>query len=296
MQKANNKIIPSQSSHRLDRLAKPYLIWLYVLAVLPMLVMIILMFVDTEGVRFSISVDSDGIRFIGVDPTITNFQVLTEPSTIIALFNSFKYSFITTGVCIFFGYIVAYTLYKSRLKNKYLILLLLVLPMWTNILLRINALASVFKENNILADLLGIKGFNIIGTDLAIVLGMVFTYLPFIVLPIYTSLEKIDPLLHEAALDLGMTEFKKFWTVIFPLSFKGIVSGSIMVLLPCLSGFAIPNILGDRKITLIGNVIEQKFISMNYNIGSVLAVLLLIIILGSILIINKVDKEGETLL
>jgi spermidine/putrescine transport system permease protein len=168
--------------------------------------------------------------------------------------------------------------------------------MWTNILLRINALASIFKENNILADLFNVKGIDIIGTDLAIILGMVFTYLPFIVLPIYTSLEKIDPTLEEAALDLGLTDFKKFWLVIVPMSMKGVVSGSIMVLLPCLSGFAIPKILGEGNITLIGNIIEQSFINMSYNIGSVLALVILIIILSSILLVNKIDKEGETLL
>jgi len=281
-----NRVIPThQVAHRLDKLSRPYLGWLYVFAVLPMIVMLFLMFVDTEGVRFQ-----------EMEFTITNFSILTEKSTIVAFFNSIKYSFITTIICIFFGYLIAYSLYKSKIKNKYLILLILILPMWTNILLRINALASVFKENNILSDILGISGLNIIGTDLAVILGLVFTYLPFIVLPIYTSLEKIDPLLHEAALDLGMTEFKKFWTVIFPLSIKGIVSGSIMVLLPCLSGFAIPKVLGDGNILLIGNVIEQSFINMSYTQGSVLAIVVLIIILGSILIINKVDKEGETLL
>ncbi len=281
-----NRVIPThQVAHHLDRLSKPYLWWLYILALLPMVVMVFLMFVDTEGIRFQ-----------EMEFTVSNFTILTEKSTLIAFFNSFKYSIITTLICIFFGYLIAYSLYKSKIKNKYLVLLLLILPMWTNILLRINALASVFKENNILSDIFGIPGLNIIGTDLAIILGMVFTYLPFIVLPIYTSLEKIDPLLHEAALDLGMTDFKKFWTVTFPMSVKGIVSGSVMVLLPCLSGFAIPKVLGDGNILLIGNIIEQSFINMSYNMGSVLAVVILIIILGSILLINKVDKEGETLL
>ena len=156
--------------------------------------------------------------------------------------------------------------------------------------------ARCISSCNILSDIFGIKGIEIIGTDFAVILGMVFTYLPFMVLPIYTSLEKIDPLLHEAALDLGLTEFKKFWKVVVPLSSRGIVSGSIMVLLPCMSGFAIPNILGDRNIILIGNIIEQNFINMNYALGSVLAIVILIIILGSIMIVNKVDKEGETLL
>ncbi|MBR4496461.1 MAG: ABC transporter permease [Acholeplasmatales bacterium] len=287
MQKEKRIIPPHQVSHHLDRMARPYLIWLYIFALIPVVLMICLMFVDAEGIKFQ-----------GMEATVTNFQILTEKSTIIAFWNSVKYSIVTTVVCIFFGYLVAYSLYKSKIKNKYLILLLLVLPMWTNFLLRINALASVFKANNILTDILGINGhgLDIIGTDLAIYLGMVFTYLPFMVMPIYTSLEKIDPLLHEAALDLGMTDFKKFWKVVLPLSSKGIVSGSIMVLLPCLSGFAIPKVLGEGNITLIGNIIEQNFVNMNYNLGSVLAIVILIIILGSILIINKVDKEGETLL
>ncbi len=289
MQKSEKKaVIPSyQCAHRLDRLARPYIYFLYVFAVLPVLFMIFLMFVDTEGISFK-----------GMTASITNFQILTEKSTIIAFFNSIKYAVVTTVACIFFGFLLAYMLYKSKIKNKYLVLIILILPMWTNILLRINALASVFKANNILTDIFGLNGYglDIIGTDLAIYLGMIFTYLPFMVMPIYTSLEKIDPLLHEAALDLGITEFKKFWKVIVPLALKGVISGSIMVLLPCLSGFAIPKILGDGNITLIGNVIEQSFINMSYNMGSVLAIAILIIILGSILIVSKVDKEGETLL
>ncbi len=287
MQKNSSSQIvkPHHTAHRLDKLSRPYLFWLYTFAVLPMIIMIFLMFVDSEGVSL-----------YGMVPSIENFQILTDISTIIGFYNSFKYSIITTIICIFFGYLVAYNLYKSKIKNKYLVLLLLILPMWTNVLLRINALASVFSENNILTDIFGVKGFDILGTDIAIVLGMVFTYLPFIVLPIYTSLEKIDPLLHEAALDLGMTELKKFWYVVVPLSSKGIISGSIMVLLPCLSGFAIPKILGEGNVLLIGYIIEQQFVNMTYNTGSVLAVILLIIILGAILIISKVDKEGETLL
>ena len=287
MQKASsNKIIPPhQVSHHLDRMARPYLFWLYLLALVPVLVMVFLMFVDSEGISIG-----------GMEPTITNFTILTEKSTLIAFLNSIKYSVITTAICIFFGVLISYSLYKSKIKNKYLVLLLLILPMWTNFLLRINALASVFRPNNILSSILGFEFPKIIGTDFAIILGMVFTYLPFMVLPIYTSLEKIDPLLHEAARDLGLTDTKKFWKVVLPLASKGIISGSIMVLLPCLSGFAIPKVLGDGNILLIGNIIEQSFINMSYNQGAILAVVILIIILGSILIINKVDKEGETLI
>ncbi len=287
MQKASaNRVIPPhQVSHHLDRLARPYLGWLYLFAILPMIVMVFLMFVDSEGVKIET-----------FEPAITNFTILTEKSTVIAFWNSIKYSVLTTVICIFFGMLIAYSLYKSKIKNKYLILLLLILPMWTNFVLRVNALASAFKPNNVLSTLLGFKFANIIGTDLAIILGMVFTYLPFMVLPIYTSLEKIEPLLHEAALDLGLTDTKKFWKVVVPLAAKGILSGSIMILLPCLSGFALPKILGDGNVLLIGNIIEQLFMNMNYNQGSVVAVVILVIILGLIIIITKVDKEGETLI
>lgn len=287
MQNNRNSLrkLKPEHNHHLDRMAKPYLYWLYIFACLPVLIMFCLMFVDAEGIRF------ESMSF-----TFSNFSILGTESVMIAFWNSFRYSIITTIICIFFGYLLAYSLYKSKIRNKYLVLLLLILPMWTNILLRINALASIFKPENILSDIFGIPGLNIIGTDWAILLGMVFTYLPFIVLPIYTSLEKIDPSLEEAALDLGVTEMTKFWKVIVPLSMKGVLSGSMMVLLPCLSGFAIPKVLGAGNILLIGNIIEQSFINMSYNQGSVLAIILLIIILGSIVLINKVDKEGETLL
>ena len=274
-----------QGNHHLDRLARPYLYWLYIFACFPVLIMFCLMFVDAEGIRF------EGMQF-----TMYNFSILGTRYVVIAFLNSLKYSILTTIICIFFGYLLAYSLYKSKIKNKYLVLLLLILPMWTNILLRINALASIFKPENILSDIFHIPGLNIIGTDWAILLGMVFTYLPFIVLPIYTSLEKIDPFLEEAALDLGVTNFTKFWKVVVPLSIKGVVSGSMMVLLPCISGFAIPKVLGAGNILLIGNIIEQSFINMSYNQGAVLAIILLILILGSILLVNKFDKEGETLI
>ena len=281
----NKKLSPTVQNHRLDRMAKPYLYWLYIFACLPIFIMVFLMFVDAEGIRFD-----------GMSLTLSNFTFLSNSSVITAFLNSFKYSILTTVICIFFGYLLAYTLHKSNIRNKYMVLMLLILPMWTNILLRINALASVFKASNIISDIFNFPGLDIIGTDIAIILGMVFTYLPFIVLPIYTSLEKVDYSLEEAALDLGVTETKKFWKVIVPLTMSGVASGSMMVLLPCLSGFAIPKVLGAGNILLIGNIIEQNFINMSYNQGALLAVVLLVIILGSILIVNKLDKEGETLI
>lgn len=280
------------------RLSTPYLYWLYILALFPALFMFVLMFLDIkEGLDIS-----NGIKF-----TLDNFKQLAEPSTLIAFKNSFVYAFIATILSILFGYLVAYKLFRSRFKNKFLILVILILPMWTNILLRTESLAGILTfDGNIILSLFE-KIFNtnftqnpnakeILGTPFAVIFGLFVTYVPFMIMPIYNSLEKIDKSTEEAALDLGLTESQKFFKVILPMSSKGIVTGSIMVFLPCLSGFAIPEILGRGNIVLIGNVIEANFKNMSYVIGSLLAVIILIVILLSIFIVNKIDKEGETLL
>lgn len=272
------------------RLSTPYLYWLYILALFPALFMFILMFLDIpEGLDIS-----NGLKF-----TLENFKQLSEPSTLIAFGNSFLYAFITTILSILFGYLVAFRLFRSKFKNKFLVLVILILPMWTNILLRTESLAGFLNSNgNVVLSLLGIKSaeFDLLGTPFAVIFGLFVTYVPFMVMPIFNSLEKIDKSVEEAALDLGLTETQKFFKVILPMSSKGIVTGSIMVFLPCLSGFAIPEILGRGNIVLIGNVIEASFKNMSYTIGSLLAVIILVVILLSIFIVSKIDKEGETLL
>lgn len=281
--------------HNLHYLAKPYEIWLYLLALLPMLIMFLLIFVDSEGISL------DGMRFVGFN----NFSNLAQKSILIAFWNSVKFSVLATLLALVFGYLVAYSLYKSKFKHKNMILLLLILPMWSNILIRILALRNIMQPNNIVTSFIeyifhltpnSISFNNLLGTDFAVLIGLCITYLPYVILPIYTALEKIDLSLIEASEDLGMTDFKTFWKVIFPLTNKGMISGSIMVLLPCLSGFAIPNILGDGNILLIGNIIEQYFTNVNYNMGALLATIILVIILSSIFVVNKFDKEGETLI
>ncbi|MDY0210065.1 MAG: ABC transporter permease [Acholeplasma sp.] len=270
-------------------LAKPYVYWLYILALVPVLVMFVLAVLKSEGIAL------DEMSF-----SLDSFVLLTERSTLVAFRNSFFYAFVATVISVLLGYFVAYRIFKSKFNNKFLILTMLILPMWSNLLLRTEALGNIMEHNNILTDLLSRVGIHasigIKGTPLAVIIGLVFTYLPFAILPIYTALEKISYSLEEAALDLGLPEIKKFWKVIFPLSIKGVVSASILVFLPTLSGFAIPQILGKGNIVLIGNVIEESFRNMNYNFGSLLAIIILVFILGSILIISKTDKEGETLL
>lgn len=275
-------------------LSKPYLYWLYILALFPALFMFVLMFLEIpEGLDVS-----NGLKF-----TLENFKQLAEPSTLVAFGNSFLYALIATVLSIIFGYLVAFRLFRSNFKNKFLILVILILPMWTNILLRTESLAGFLSsDGNVVISLLNkIFGSNIEvphlrGEPFAVIFGLFVTYVPFMIMPIFNALEKIDKSVEEAALDLGLTDTQKFFKVILPMSSKGIVTGSIMVFLPCLSGFAIPQILGDGNIVLIGNIIEDAFKNMSYTIGSLLAVVILIVILLGIFIVSKIDKEGETLL
>ena len=271
------------------KMAIPYQVWLYLLALVPVLMMAVLIFLDNEGLSL------DEARF-----TFANFSAITESGNIYAFLMSFKFAIISTVVMIVIGYFIAYRVFRSRFSNKFLVLTILILPMWSNILLRIEALGNIMEPNNIIVDLLNRIDINLYinikGTELAVIIGLVFTYLPFMILPIYTALEKIDYSLEEAALDLGATDFKKFWKVIVPMSTNGIITGSILVFLPSLSGFAIPKILGKGNIPSLGEIIERAFMNMTYNIGSLFAIIILIVILCSIVIINKIDKEGELLL
>jgi spermidine/putrescine transport system permease protein len=268
-------------------LARPYMVWLSVLVFVPILAMIL---ISISNLNSSVSVGELMISF-------SHFKLLLESSTLIAFRNSLVFATLTTLLSFVLGYFIAYEIKLSKFKNKFILLTIVILPMWSNLILRTESLANIMSENNILKSILGFNLFgNISGTGVAVLFGLVFTYMPFMILSVYTALEKIDFALEEAALDLGLSPIKKFWKVVFPLSLKGVVTGSIMVFLPTLAGFAIPKILSRGRIVFIGTIIENKFVYTNYNHGALLAVVILFFILGSILLLTKFDKEGETLL
>lgn len=274
-----------------SRLSTPYIVWLFILALIPIVVMLFLSVTTTQGLSL------DGITF-----NSTFYQAFFERSITTAFFNSIYYAVLTTVISLLLGYMVAYTVFRSKFKNKFLVLAIFILPMWSNLLLRTESLGNLMNENNLITDILS-KLLNtnvrfpvIKGSGLAVVIGLVLTYLPFMILPIYTALEKIDYSLEEAALDLGLTDLQKFMKVVLPLSLKGVATGSILVFLPAMSGFAIPEILGSGNILLIGNIIEQSFRYMDYNLGSLLSIMVLLIIFLGIFVVSKVDKEGEMLL
>ncbi|WP_162140102.1 ABC transporter permease [Haploplasma axanthum] len=271
------------------KLSYPYLGWLVVFAIIPIFVMLFLSFTSGEG----LSLEGSKLSF-------NSFNLLIDQATLVAIKNSFLYAGISTLISLVLGYFVAYQLFKSKIKNKLLILTIFILPMWSNLLLRTEALGNMMEHNNIVTSILSRVNINISigikGTPLAVIIGLIFTYLPFVILPVYTALEKIEYNLQEASLDLGLTEFQTFWKVIFPLSLKGVITGSILVFLPSLSGFAVPEILGKGNVLFIGNIIEQAFKNMNYSFGSLLSIFIIMLITAALLIVNKVDKEGETLL
>ncbi len=281
---------------KLGRLVVPYLIWMCVLVGLPLIIMVVLTFLKSNALDLSTAEFSfDSWRLLFSDLTVRT-----------ALKNSVVNAGIATIICFIIGYPVAYIVANSNFSNKLIILVLTVIPMWSNSLLRNNAIANLLSERSIVNDVLNNIGLSFIwpirgvfydsGFSPAVVIGLVLTYLPFMILPIYTVLEKIDKSLLEASMDLGANKVKTFFRVTFPLSIKGVTTGIIMVFLPSFSGFAIPKILGSGNLVFIGTLIDSRFMNRNYNFGSLLSLVILLIIFGSMALIFKVDKEGETLI
>lgn len=272
------------------RFALPYFIWLVILVILPLLLLSLISFSSMQ-----LSLNFKTFRF-NVDhmPTIYNEFIFNS------FLNSFKIAFFTTIGCVLFGYPVAHIISMSKIKNKYLTLLLILFPMWICMLLRLNIIQSMLTSGGILSSYFGIN-VNLTGTEIGVIFVMILMYIPFMILPIFTQLEKIDRSLFEASQDLGASPVRTFVKVTLPLSMKGVTSGIIMVFLPSATGFAISEVIGNGKIQLIGNVIESyisgsKGGTTQYNVGCLISLIVIVLVLGTLLIISKIDAEGETLL
>ena len=268
--------------------ATPYLIWMIVLTVVPTILMLVLSFMEIEGLVLSTA------RF-----SLSAFKKTFKREYLIAFTQSIKLAGLATIFCIIIGYPVAYIISSLKIANRFSFLLVLLLPMFTNLLLRVSTINMLLLPEGFMKNVFGIS-LNFSGTEAAVVLVMVVVYLPFMIFPIYTVLEKIDPSLIEASKDLGANNFQTFRQVTLPLSLKGVSSGIIMVFLPCATSFTIPYIVSKGTIKLIGNIIEEKMglagSHSEYPVGSLISILILVIVLGALYIISKVDAEGETLL
>ena len=277
---------------RLKFLSIPYFVWMLILVVLPSILVFLVAFSDLNIFNLgSFSFNFDAITYISENETVK--EIILQ-----ALWNSVRLSFIATLLCLLIGYPIAYFLANLKTDWKNFIVVLIILPIWSNMLLRIMAWEKVlFSLGDFLSERLG-SDISIIGTDTGILIGMVSMYLPFMILPIYTVLEKMDKSLIEASKDLGANSFVTFFKVVLPLSMSGVVSGIIMTLLPAMTAFALPKRLGGGKINLLGNMIENYFMKStgNLNVGSFLSIALMAVIIFMFIGLLKIDKEGETLM
>lgn len=205
---------------------------------------------------------------------------------------------ISTVICLLLAYPLAYSISRMKTRRQSTMVMLVMLPMWMNFLIRTYAWMTILENNGLInrfVRLFGLSGFNMINTKGAIVLGMVYNFLPYMILPIYTVLTKIETSNIEAAQDLGASNAQVFRRVLFPMSVPGIISGITMVFVPAVSTFVISQLLGGGKTFLIGDIIEMHFLgnggAPDYNVGASLSLVLMVMILISMAIMNHFDKD-----
>lgn len=261
----------------------PYITWMLIFIVVPLLLVIYY--------TFTISTD-EGIRF-----TLEHIRRLWDPIYFMVFIRSVGLALISTIICLLIGYPVALILASKDYRKKKVLALLFVIPMWVNFLLRTYAWMTLLEKNSIVNTMLKflhLPQLNLLYTDQAVVLGMVYNFLPFMVLPIYSVLVKLDKNIIEAAEDLGANYYTILKRIIIPLSLPGVMSGITMVFMPAITTFVISRLLGGGHYTLIGNLIEQQFIfTGDWNFGSALSFVLMIFILISMFITRKYDKNYE---
>ncbi len=243
------------------------------------------------------SFTTGGNELVNIQFTLTNFKKLGEPIYLDVLKKSFVLGILSVGICLVSGYMLAYVITKFSDSAQDLLILLVTIPMWINTLLRTYAWMSLLSDNGLINQCLGFLGLSpmtLMYTDFAVVLGLISDMLPFMVIPIHTSIRKIDKSLIEASHDLGANNFQTFWKVIFKMSIPGVINGVMMTFLLSISTFVIPKLLGGGQYMLIGNLIENQFISVgNWNFGSAISIILTIIIFVGLLIMKKFDHDEK---
>ena len=264
-------------------LATPYFFWAVAFIINPILMVFYYGFIDSAG------------HF-----TMQNILAIASPEHSKALFLSIRLSLVSTLICLLLAYPLAMILANKSVNQNQFIVLIFILPMWMNFLLRTLAWQTLLEKTGVINSVLrflSLPTLDIINTDAAIILGMVYNFLPFMVLPIFNSLSRMDQDLINAARDLGANNVKTFCRIIFPLSLPGVISGITMVFVPALTTFVISSLLGGSKILLIGNVIEQEFTqASNWNLGSGLSMVLMLFIILSMIVTAIFDKDGEGLM
>lgn len=265
--------------------AGPYVLWMILFTVAPLLFVAYYAFTDKTGAL-----------------TMANIIATFDGQYLAILWRSLYLAFFCTVICLVLGYPAAYFLASKDFSRNKTMMLLILLPMWMNFLLRTYAMMSILEDNGLLNRFLTWLGFepvSILGTQGAVLLGLVYNYLPFMILPIHTALKKMDVRLIEAAQDLGAGPVNVFRRVVLPLSIPGVISGITMVFMPAVTTFAISRLLGSGMFLLYGDLIEMQFLTYNkWNFGSALSLIMMVLIIISIGLLNKADpkKEGGAVL
>lgn len=261
-------------------LSAPYVLWAVVFIVIPL------------GMIFYYGLTDKTGAF-----TLENITAIMTAEHAKALWLSILLSLISTLICFLLAYPLAMILANMKVNQHSFIILIFILPMWMNFLLRTLAWQTLLEKSGVINNILTflhLPNINIINTPYAIILGMVYNFLPFMVLPLYNVLSKIDENVINAAKDLGANNIYTFFRIILPLSIPGIISGITMVFVPALTTFVISTLLGGSKILLIGNVIEQEFTqASNWHLGSGLSIVLMIFIILNMIASAVFDKDGE---
>ena len=266
-------------------LVLPYMAWASLFIALPMILITLYAFTQS------------GNSVISLQFTLDNFKKFFDPVFIKVLYNSVKIAGITTIISLLIGYPLAYIISKQTTRMQTTLILLVTIPMWINMLVRTYAWISILSDVGLINNLLAYFGFGPIKmmyTDFAVILGMVYNFLPFMIIQVYTVLAKMDDSLIEASYDLGANRIQTFTKVTFPLSLSGVLSGIMLVFLPALSTFVIPQFLGGGSYFLIGNLIENQFINVgDYHFGSAISLIMAVLIMVSLHFMNRFE-ETET--
>ena len=261
-------------------LAGPYIIWIIGFILLPVLMIFYYAFTTSSG-----------------SFTLINIASITHWVHVKSLLLSIRLGLICTLVCLVLSYPLAMILSRLQLKSQSFVVFIFVLPMWMNFMLRILAWQLLLSNNgivNAILNALGLPGLSILNTPTAVVFGMVYDFLPYMILPIYNSMARIRKDVIEAAEDLGAKPPTIFFRIILPLTASGVVSGVIMVFVPALTSFVISDMLGGGKVLLIGNVIEQDFMdAYNWNLGSGLSLVLMFFVIASMAFMNRYSNDSE---
>ena len=267
------------------KLVRPYLVWSILIIMVPLLLIILY------------SVTTGGNNLVNIKFTLDNFKKIGDPIYLDVMKKSFRLGFISVIICLVLGYIFAYFITRFKDSTQDILILLVTIPMWINTLLRTYAWISLLSYNgviNLFLVLFGLTAKSFMYTDFAVVIGLISDILPFMVIPIHTSIRKIDPSLIEASHDLGANRFQTFTHVTLKMSIPGVINGIMMTFLLSISTFVIPKLLGGGQYMLIGNLIENQFISVgNWNFGSATSIILTLIILIGLTIMKKFDKEEK---